>query len=298
MIYVFIAGVLWGTIGIFVNELTALGVSGSQISIMRMIFALIAMLIISLLKDGRKIFSPSLPAIIVSVILGIVSHGMFNICYTASIRINGMGIASILLYSAPVFTCLGSRIIYGEKLTVQKIIALCINILGCVLTVTGGRINADTLKLTGIVSGLGSGFCYGMAAIIGRKGQEYTDAISLSVYSYISAVIFLLIFMMPGKSAVNIGPKILLLGILYGVIPTAGAYMIYYIGLQKITDTSRVPVIASVEPVLAVILGRIIYGAEMLLMNYIGIVFVLISIIIMMKPEGAKKDVKDSSSSI
>ncbi len=48
MIEIFIAGFLWGIIGIFVKKLNALGAEGSLIGFMRMFFAFVIMLIITL----------------------------------------------------------------------------------------------------------------------------------------------------------------------------------------------------------------------------------------------------------
>ena len=57
----------------------------------------------------------------------------------------------------------------------------------------------------------------------------------------------------------------------------------YYIGLKKVEDTGRVPVIASIEPVTAVLIGMLIYNEEMGTANFIGVAVVLLSIIIMVK---------------
>ena len=285
MIYIFTAGVLWGTIGLFVKELAASGAQAPLICIMRMLFAFIVMMIPAMLKNGRKVFQLDMYSLLPCLLLGVVSHGLFNICYTASIRINGMGIASVLLYTAPVFTALASRIIFHENLTARKLLALVLNVLGCILTVTGGRIDAAVMNLMGILAGLGSGFCYGMAAVFGRSAEGKVDPLTLSAYSYLIAVIFLLVFMRPDFSPALNSIRVVYLGFLYGLIPTAGAYLVYYIGLGRVHDLSRVPIFASIEPIIAVILGTYIYGERIGLMNYAGVAVVLISIIIMVKSE-------------
>ena len=283
MLYIFIAGLLWGTIGIFVKSLNSFGADSSLTSFMRMFFALLIMFSIAFLKHGRKIFIRDIKILIPCVLLGLVSHGFFNIFYTASINLNGMAIASVLLYTAPVFTALASGLIFHEKFSPLKIFALIINILGCILTVTGGNIFNNHIALTGILAGLGSGFCYGMAAIFGKSAGEKTDALIVSAYSYLFAVIFLLIFRTPNINFMLANPRILLTGFLYGLIPTSLAYLVYYKGLREIPDTSRVPVIASIEPVAAVLIGMLIYNEDMQFANFIGVAVVLVSIIIMVK---------------
>ena len=285
MIYIFTAGILWGTIGLFVNELSAAGASEALICMMRMIYAFLIMSAGAFFRNGRKAFIIDTKTLIICLLLGLVSHGLFNIFYTSSIRLNGMGTASVLLYTAPVFTALASRIIFHEKLTARKILALALNILGCILTVTGGSISSERLNLMGILAGVGSGFCYGMAAVFGRSAGDRIDALTLSAYSYLAAGIFLYAFMRPDFALAVNNVKIMYLGFLYGLIPTAGAYMVYYIGLGKVQNLSSVPIIASIEPIIAVIIGTQIYGEKTGLINYTGIAVVLISIIIMVKSE-------------
>lgn len=284
MIQIFIAGVLWGTIGIFVKGLNSLGADAALTSFLRMFSAFVVMLSAGVFMHGRKVVIRDIKALIFCALLGLVSNGMFNVFYTTSIRLNGMGIASVLLYTAPVFTAAASWLIFHERFTPLKIFALIVNIAGCVLTVTGGQFSGNgSISLAGILAGLGSGFGYGMAAVFGRLAGERTDEVSMSVWSYFFALLFLLVFMRPDVSVAVHNPKILGLGFLYGLIPTALAYLVYYIGLKKVEDTGRVPVIASIEPVTAVLIGMLIYNEEMGTANFIGVAVVLLSIIIMVK---------------
>lgn len=282
MLYVFASGILWGTIGLFVNELDSLGASGSLISFMRMFFALVVMTAAALAKHGKGIILRDKKALFFCALIGIISNGLFNIFYTTSIRLNGMGTASVLLYTAPVFTAIASRIIFHEKFSHLKIFALGLNIAGCILTVTGGDFSGSSVNVWGVLAGLGSGFGYGMAAVFAKMAGKRTDALLVSVYGFLFATVFLFVFVRPDFSG---GAKVAGLGFLYGLIPTACAYLVYYIGLNKIRDTSRVPVIASIEPVTAIIIGAVIYGERIGTANFIGVAVVLISIIIMIKSE-------------
>ncbi len=281
MLYIFTAGLLWGTIGIFVKTLAAFGADSALTCCLRMAFAFVIMLAFSLIKHGCGIIIRDKKVLLFCALFGLVCHGMQNICYTTSIKLNGMAIACVLMYTAPVFTALASRLIFHERITGRKIFALVVNIVGCILTVTGGNIFGDiNFSLLGLVAGIGTGFCYGMAAIIGKAAGDKTDATCFNTYSYLFATIFLIIFMRP---SINLDAKILGTGFLYGLIPTSLAYVVYYNGLRRISDSSRVPVIASIEPVTAVLIGMLVYGEELGVMNFAGIAIVLASILIMMK---------------
>lgn len=281
MLYIFTAGVLWGTIGVFVKQLASLGADGNYISILRMGSALIITFIAAFMRYGTKIFTADRKILFPCALMGVISNGAFNIFYTYSIRLNGMAVACILMYSAPVFTAIASRLIFREKFSFLKVFALAVNILGCVLTVTGGDISGNNIELSGVLAGLATGFCYGMAAVFARLAGEKAEPLVMSVYGYFFALAFLLIFARTDFSPVSAG--VLGTGFLFGLIPTAFAYMVYYIGLKKVRDTSRVPVIASIEPVTAVVIGMLLYNEHLGTVNVIGVAVVLFSIIIMMK---------------
>ena len=82
---------------------------------------------------------------------GLVTQALFNICYNTAIATIGMSVSAVLLYVAPVVTAVSAALIFSEKITRKKAIALLVNVLGCVLTVTGGSLNAGNLVLSGVL---------------------------------------------------------------------------------------------------------------------------------------------------
>ena len=280
MLAIFISGVLWGSIGFFVKTLNILGADTSYTGFLRMTFAFLIMLVICIFKFGKNILIRDKKTLLTCLLLGLLCHGLFNIFYINSIKLNGMAIAAVLMYSAPVFTALGAKIFFHEKFTGFKILALIINILGCILTATGGNIFNASIKISGVLFGIGSGFCYGMVAVIGRMAGEKTNSLLISLYSCFAAMIFLFVFTQP---EIFFESRVLGIGFLYGLIPTCLAYLFYYAGIKKVSDTSKVPVIASIEPVTAVILGYILYHESVSAGNLAGMILVLISVFMAMK---------------
>ena len=70
-------------------------------------------------------------------------------------------------------------------------------------------------------------------------------------------------------------------GLAFGFISTAAAYGIYYAGIQKIKESSRVPVFASVEIIAAAFTGVVIYNDYLGPVNLTGIAVILISVAIL-----------------
>lgn len=279
---IFITGLLWGTIGIFVKQMSLGGAGSMLISYLRVFFAFAVMLVITLIRSGIKSLKITPRQILQCALLGIVCQGIYNIFYSYAVVTVGVSISAVLLNIAPVFTLIVSAIFFSERINVCKMTSLLINVIGCTLTVTGGRFDIKVLSAAGILCGIGAGISYGMTAIFGKLAVNEADPFVTSTYSYFFASLILLIPAKPWSISGNIDiSKILIAGLLLAVIPTAIAYLLYYKGISCVKETSKVPIIASGETIVAALLGMIIYNEQLGLVGWIGIVLVIASIALM-----------------
>lgn len=279
---IFLSGMLWGLLGVFVTTLNAYGISSSVSAFIRMFFGIFSIGAIMLLTNGIKAFVIDKKGLLICVILGIFSQGMFNYCYNASITSTGIATASILLYTAPVFVCIMSKIFFKEDINNYKKFALFINILGCVLTVTGGNFSNMQFSYIGIIFGVSAGFLYGLMTIISKTTTDKYNSFTILFYSFIFGAVFLFFTVQPYETLVeNFNVPVLITSILYGLIPTAISYVLYMRGLSKKPETSKVPIIASIETVTAAFIGFIIFNENFGMIKLIGILCVLLSIVLM-----------------
>ena len=280
-IQVFVAGVLWGTIGLFVKEMDACGSTSALTSFLRMLFAFLILAVLTTVRYGVRAFRIDRKTMLACVLLGLFSQGIYNVFYSLAVVKTGVAVSSVLLGTAPVFTALTARLLFREMFTRRKAAALVINVVGCFLVVTGGRLSPEQLSLTGVLCGVAAGFLYSLTAVIGKIAGKRTNAFVISTYSYLFAALFLAVYVRPWKLQVSVSGQLLFIGFLYALIPTAITYLFYYAGVQKIRESSKVAVIASVEPVVATVLGVLIYHEKLGLMNLLGIGMVLGSIAVM-----------------
>lgn len=276
-----IAGVLWGCIGPFIQLMEQQGSSFALTSFLRMSFSFLILAVITVIKFGVTSLRVSKKTLVLCVLLGLICHGLNNVVYSLAVTLTGVTVSAVLMNTAPVFTTVFSYLWFREKITWIKSAAMLVNIIGCALAATGGRFDGMVFSLTGALCGIASGFCYGMTAIIGKLAGEKSNAFVISTYSYLFAAVFLGFFINPWEQAASLNENVLLLGFFYALIPTAIAYIFYYQGLQKITESSKVPVIASVEVVVAAIIGIAIFREPVGLVNGIGIFLVIGSIMLM-----------------
>ena len=271
-------GAIWGTIGPFIKVMADWGASSLLISFLRMSFAFLIMLFITLYKFRLQALRISKTELVSCALLGLICHGIYNVFYTLAVTLTGVSISAVLLNIAPVFTALTSFIFLHEPMDKRKITAFAINILGCIFAVTNGTIDSSNISFIGILYGVGAGICYALTAVIALLAGKNTNVFTLSTYSYFFAALFLAIYDVPWSDAHLYNADILTLGFLFALIPTAIAYLLYYQGVQYIKETSRVPVIASVETLVAIVLGILFFHDQLHLVSSIGIILVFISI--------------------
>ena len=133
---IFISGILWGLGGYYVTKISNLGVSSLMIAFPGQFLALFPLLIYLLGKNGVNGIKISKKGLLYSIILGVLTKGIFKLAYDTTITIVGVSTASILLYLAPLFTAIMSMIFLKEKLLGYQYIALLLNLLGCIIVVT------------------------------------------------------------------------------------------------------------------------------------------------------------------
>ncbi len=280
-VLIFAAGCLWGSIGLFIRLMSDAGAPAATIGFLRMVFAFVILLVVTVIRSGISAFRVSRRILFFSAMLGLVCHGVYNVFYSWAVVRIGVTVSAVLLNVAPVFTAILSAGFFHERITSRKCIALIVNVIGCVLAATGGQFKAAVLSVSGILFGIAAGLCYALTAIFGRLAGERGDPFVVSTYSYLFAALFLAAFMKPWATPIMITPSIVWLGFLYALIPTAIGYLFYYQGVQQIQESSKVPVIASMETVTAAILGVLVLGEKLSVVHYLGIAVVMGSIVLM-----------------
>jgi drug/metabolite transporter, DME family len=280
-ILIFIGGALWGMIGPCIQIMEQLGSDSILTSFLRVAFAFVIMLVLTVARYGIRSLKIDRNALLACALLGLICHGIYNIFYSLAVNLAGITISAVLLNIAPLFTALFSWMLFHEHITSGKLLALVINIFGCVLAATGGNFSVASFSLIGIVCGIIAGLCYGLTAIFGKIAGEQSNAFVMSTYSYLFAAIFLFFFSKPWQSTAITNVPLLGVGFFYALVPTAVAYLLYYQGVQNMQETSRVPVLASIEMVMAGIFGVMLFHEQLHGMNLLGMVLVLLSIVLM-----------------
>lgn len=277
------AGALWGTIGFFATLLANLGMKAGPVAFFRVLSSTVMLALVLLIKGkGISLFRISRRGLFSCMLIGVVSQAFYNVCYMNTIEQNGMATAAVFLYTSPVYVALLSRLFFREPLTGNKILAIVMNIVGCVLTVTGGVFSEMRISAFGLVMGLLAGFTYALLPILSRTGASEENPYTAAFYGQLFGALMLFFLIRPYQNpGTEFTWQIILVLIGFGLIPSALAYIVYYGGMSRITETSKVPVIASVETVVAAVIGLVAFGQTLGAVKILGIALVLCSIAVM-----------------
>ncbi|MFC7391477.1 DMT family transporter [Scopulibacillus cellulosilyticus] len=286
-----IGAALWGIIGLFVARLYQFGFTPWEVVAIRVISSFIVMFIY-LIVFKPKLLKIKIKDSIYFIGTGICSIVFFNWCYFEVINKSSLSLAVILLYTGPLFVALMSRIIFKEKLTVLKILALIFTLAGCAFVVGILPKYHVSISWYVLIIGLGSGFCYALYSIFGKYVSSKYSSLTITFYSFLFASLFMIPAGGLWRKSEAFGQWQVLLCIFgLALIPTCLAYILYTYGLSYI-ESSRASILATVEPVVAIIIGVAVLGDALSVWQFIGIIFVLVSILLTTKKTKMYEDNK------
>lgn len=276
-ILVLLAGTCWGMMGVLTRGLSETGLNSFQIAALRPSVAVLFYVIYYLIRNP-KIFKIDLRGLLFFLIYGVITlDGMF-ISFTYAVEYTSIATASVLLFTNPIMVIIMSRILFKEKFTKKKIMALILTIVGCFLIVKAYDQNALKLNLQGILWGILSGFTVALQNVLGKFGTKKYDYRTQITYSFIFAAIFLWFLSSPVQLLDSINnQKTLILVIAIGFFATVIPNGAFLKALQYI-ESSKASIITSVEPIVAALLGYFIYNEKLEFLQIIGIVTILIAV--------------------
>lgn len=280
ILLVLTAGILWGCMGLFVRPLDRKGLSSWDIVFLRAVLTTVIMFVVLLVKD-RRLFRIRLKDLWCFAGTGLLSIVFFNLCYFKEITLTSLSVAAILLYTAPAWVMLLSAVIFRERLTRWKMLALALSFAGLIL-VTGVLGGGERLTWQTALIGLGAGLGYALYSIFGRfalmRGYEtYT----ISFYTFLFATAGTLFLARPGKvaAAVTGSTSGILLAVTFVLVSTVIPYLTYTLGLKGV-ENGQASIIASVEPVVATLNGILWFHEKLTYAVFLGAALVLAGIVI------------------
>lgn len=270
---VILAGICWGTLGIFSTQLGDLGLTSFQITTLRIVTA--GMIVLVLLPKLFTTFA-AMPTkqwlgLIIQSLIGVL--GM-TLCYFYAVGQVGVSMAVALLYTAPVFSLVLARVILGERITAKSALLAIIAVIGVACLMAGDKFTINA----GVAVGLLSGLCYSLYGILGKKAMGFNHSAQMVFFSSVAfsslALLFLPQTFTTYQTVLTLPVQTwgLVLGL--SLVGTIAPFLLYMNALQKLPATTA-SVFTIVEPLTAIILAVFLLHQPLSMMQLIGVVLII-----------------------
>lgn len=288
-----LSGVMFGAAGIFVRELTAYGMSSSTVLFLRVSFAVLGMFLLILTGDRTRlrIRGGDFPLFLGTGLIGMLG---VNLCYTESVKRITLSLAAVLLSMSPVFVVCIAAVLFGERITRQKIICMILAMAGCVLA--SGLLEGSAgleVSAAGILMGLAAALFYGLYSLFSRS------AIDRGYHTYtviFFSLLLVMVVMLPfadygiigGYLAENLALRLLFL-LTHSLCTSILPYVFLTVALRH-AEAGKVSIMAAGgEPAAAVLFGWLFYHEIPTALMFAGMAVTVIALVLLCRRPKEKR---------
>lgn len=263
LVFVGLAALIWGTIGVAVSLLYGLADTNPvSIGFLRLLIASPALLLASRLVVGPAFWRVQRSHLLLMMLIGAAFAG-YQLCYFAAIPRLGVAAAVMInICSAPIFTALLAGVLLRERLSWLTGAALAGAVAGTALLVGGAPASSGATLWIGAALALGAGFCYSLVVLGSRVVAPHYHPLQPITMAFTLGAVVLLPAALAGGLVVEYPPAGWGLLLYLGLAPTAFAYVLYLRGLRTVPAT--VAAIASLlEPLGSTLLAVLLLGERL-----------------------------------
>ncbi|AEE14323.1 protein of unknown function DUF6 transmembrane [Thermodesulfobium narugense DSM 14796] len=271
-LFISLSCVLWGLLGPVAELLYRSGFNANDVVFFRL-FGVFLIGFIPLFKDIVYLYSKRLfyPLLLFALFTIIEWFSFFT-----SVKLNGIFISVLLLYTAPFFITIFAKYFFKEKLTKWLIFCVFLGFLGIILLFASSYDNTSQNPSITMVFGLISGISYAINSMFGKYFSNYVLPFKLTLYRFSAAT--LIYFPFVGFSIFfRTYTFFNLVEIFYLIFfPGILAYFLFYYGLSMV-EISKAAVFTFIEPLVGSIVA-IIFFKESLGYKLFGAFFICLGI--------------------
>lgn len=268
------AAALWGAIGLFSKTAGSIGFVPVEICFIRSVFSALILGVFYFIKDKSIFRLESIKDLKYFIGTGIISFSLYNWSYVIAIKETSMGVAAILLYTAPSFIMILSVFLFKEKITKMKLAVLAVTFFGCML-VTGFFEGGNSISLKGFIYGIISGFGYGLYSIFGKYALRKYSSVTVVFYTFLMSATLLTIIGNPVSVITKINNTgSWIFAFAFAACTTAIPYILYTKGLSNI-EATKASILSNIEPVVAALIGIFVFSEHVGFLKILGIFLVI-----------------------
>jgi len=221
------------------------------------------------------------------VLLGVLGVAASNYLYYLSIQKTNVATAIILQYAAPVLVLLYMVARGRQKVTLQRVSAVALAVVGSALAI--GVVGAGGFRLNpvGVAAAMLAAVSFSFYNIAGHNILARYDRWIVLLYTTFSAGAFWLVVNPPWKlEAAHYSGLEWGFLLVFAVVSVLAPFSFYFAGLQHLEPT-RAIVASCLEPVFSIVIAAIALGEVMRPVQMLGMVVVLGAIVLVQLPDRA-----------
>ena len=275
-----VAAIMWATSGTLTILAIDQGADVLQVTVLSYLFSsaiLLPALVIldpKSLRIERKDFLPLLA-------FSMVTGTFFSLAWFICLDLTGVPTAVTLLYAYPSIVTIASIFLLGERLTVQKAMALPLTFVGAVLVATAGFKEGLSFNLLGVALGVYTAIAASVYYLWGKKFLDRYSANTVILYMTVLSVPGLLVIALPfAPFSRPITGAAWLWIFLIALVPSTIGFVISMFALRYI-EASKASIVASIEPVAAVVIAFLVLSEAINAWQGIGVALVFIGVLLL-----------------
>ncbi len=274
------AAIMWATSGTLTKLAIDQGADVLQVTVLSYVFSsaiLLPALVILDPKSLRVDRKDLLPLLVFSMVTGT----FFSLAWFICIDLTGVPTAVTLLYAYPSIVTIASIFLLGEKLTIQKAMALPLTFVGAVLVATAGFKEGLSFNLLGVALGVYTAIAGAIYYLWGKKFLDKYSANTVILYMTVLSVPALLVIALPfAPFSRPITAAAWLWIFLIALVPSTIGFVISMFALRYI-EASKASIVASIEPVAAVIIAFLVLSEAINEWQGVGVALVFIGVLLL-----------------
>lgn len=285
-IKVLIAMLLWGSLGVFVKNIS---LDSVEIAFFRGIIGSVFLGIVlfvrmqnnkkleenNKLEDENK--KPGKKGIIILIISG-MAIGLNWVFLFNSYNYITVANATIVYYLAPVIVIFVSPIFLKEKLTLKKVLSVICSMIGLVLIVRTGQSSTNINLTQGIINAFLAACLYASVIILNKFIKNVDDYTKTFIQLFMASMV-LLPWVIFRNNIIFDSTKSIILILILGIAHTGIAYCLYFSAMKDLKAQS-IAILGYLDPVSSVVFSIFLLKEPFSIYQLIGGVIILLSAII------------------
>jgi drug/metabolite transporter (DMT)-like permease len=274
-----LASAAFGFMPIFAK--TASNNGSNTLTILSLRFSLAFIMLLVYLLFTKTNFKVTKKQLIILLLIGGLGYTSLGFTLFFSYNYIPVGVATTIHFIYPAVVMIFNYLLYKEKITKNKIIALFLSIAG-VYVLVGSK--STGFNLSGSVLAILSAFAF-TGCVMGMNHPEVkkvSNIVSVFYFSLSAGTIFILFTLVTGNFKLPLNPPTVSSIIGISLISTIISIALFMKALKIIGPTST-SILGTFEPIVSIIMGIILFGEKLSLVMGAGTILILLSVVILAK---------------